>query len=328
MAGPNTNTSGEWFEANENSAPNSENKYSKLVKSYVGKKLNAQSQRLAFAKKIKSSSTIPDEILSEIEAHKGTNAEFAWLEINTSTISLSTLQWELWSFLVGVESKKLSLRSTFLQEYDISPQDYTKYISAKIESISKEEDLKKLLDSDISRDEFLKAIYKKWVPKRRLIVNILKGMNIEKKLSQLEGHLEREFMDTVAKMQRREKLETSDFMVLFESNIFSVSEKQKLIESFMPSISLADALVLWIIDTRTAEWLKKKALESSLDTWIFRGVNLDSYISAIQDSDLIISTQGLFSTAKSQEQLFDQNLFFEKYFSHILFSIWSINRNR
>jgi len=69
-------------------------------------------------------------------------------------------------------------------------------------------------------------------------------MNIEKKLSQLEGHLEREFMDTVAKMQRREKLETSDFMVLFESNIFSVSEKQKLIESFMPSISLADALVL------------------------------------------------------------------------------------
>jgi len=63
--------------------------------------------------------------------------------------------------LVGVESKKLSLRSTFLQEYDISPQDYTKYISAKIESISKEEDLKKLLDSDISRDEFLKAIYKK-----------------------------------------------------------------------------------------------------------------------------------------------------------------------
>ena len=75
-------------------------------------------------------------------------------------------------------------------------------------------------------------------------MNILKGMNIEKKLSQLEGHLEREFMDTVAKMQRREKLETSDFMVLFESNIFSVSEKQKLIESFMPSISLADALVL------------------------------------------------------------------------------------
>jgi len=69
-------------------------------------------------------------------------------------------------------------------------------------------------------------------------------MNIEKKLSQLEDHLEREFMDTVAKMQRREKLETSDFMVLFESNIFSVSEKQKLIESFMPSISLADALVL------------------------------------------------------------------------------------
>jgi len=47
------------------------------------------------------------------------------------------------------------LRSIFLQEYDISPSDYTKYISQSVEDIYSEDELQKLLDSDEVRDDFL-----------------------------------------------------------------------------------------------------------------------------------------------------------------------------
>jgi hypothetical protein len=77
-------------------------------------------------------------------------------------------------------------------------------------------------------------------------------------------------METVSKFQRREQLEISDIMNLFESDIMTVSEKQRILETFMPSISIADARKLNIISQNDANTIKKRALEASLDTGLFK----------------------------------------------------------
>jgi hypothetical protein len=104
-------------------------------------------------------------------------------------------------------------------------------------------------------------------------------MNIERRFEKLEPHLKQAFMNIVSKLQRREKLEIPDFMSLFESHILTALEKQKIIETFMPSISIADAVNLGILDVISSTAIKKQALEKSLDVGSFTKVNLDSYIS-------------------------------------------------
>lgn len=311
MTGVNSHDSGE--ENINISASDTTSKYDKLIKSYVWSKLSVKPERLSFAKKIQNTQSVPANILSEIEEYAGNSSEFSGTDINTDTVKINSLQREVWSFLVWIKSQQTSLRSIFLQEYDITAWEYTKYISGKVDDISSETELKTLLDSDILRDEFLHSIYKKSIPKRRLVSHILQDMKIQERYDTLEPHLKQEFIDTVAKFQRREALEISDIMPLFESDALNSKEKQRIIETFMPSISISEAIKLNVLGVKRANEIKKQALEGALDTSIFSRVNVDSYLSGINDDDLIISTQWLFESAKSQEKLFEQNFFFEKF---------------
>lgn len=315
MAGiNNSGWTGEGMEANVNANPNeSQNKYAKLIKWYVKERLNNTQERLWFAKYVTKANTISDDMLQEIEAYRASKTEFSGLDINTDSIKLWDIQRELWSFLAGIESQKATLRSTFLQEYDIDASEYTKNISWKIDNISSEIELQELQGSDIVRDEFLAKIYKKGSPKRRLVSHILQDMGIEKRYEDLEDHLQKEFMTMVWKFKRRENLEISDIMPLFETDIFSVKEKAKIIETFMPSISIADGIKLGIFTVMGANKIKKQALQNALDTGLFKWVNLDGYIHDIKNEELIVSTQGLFDSEESQEKLFEQNFFFEKF---------------
>ena len=286
-----------------------------LVKKYVASKLNKKSDRLAFTKSLKGQKKVPESIISEIGAFKtqSWNERFRDLEITSDSVSIEEIQrWISW-FLAEIYSKKVTLRTTFLEEYDISSTEYDKKISSGIEDIDSEEKLDVLQSSDVARDEFLAEIYKKQVPKRRLVVNALQDFNLEERYDKLEPHLKDEFIDTVQKFQRRQKLEISDIMSLFESNILTVAEKQQIIETFMPSMSLSDAKTLWIIDQKTWDKLKKDALEKALWISIFGWANLESYINDVDDSNLLISTKWVFASAQSQEQLFEQNLFFKKF---------------
>jgi hypothetical protein len=94
-------------------------------------------------------------------------------------------------------------------------------------------------------------------------------MKIGDRYEKLEPHLKQAFMDTVSKLQRREPLEIPDFMSLFESNVLTTDEKQRIIETFMPSISITDAMTLGLIDAKMANAIKLQALEGSFDSGFF-----------------------------------------------------------
>lgn len=314
MTGPNnTNSGDERVEANDNIAEANANKRSKIIRSYIWKKLTDKSQRLAFAKKIKKLDTTPNEVIQEIQQLKDANPEFAGIDITKDTIAIVDIKRELWGYLSGISSKITTLRSIFLQEYDISSQDYTKYILWPLQDISSEQELQDLLDADTSRDTFLATIYKKNKPKRKLVSNILQELDIEKRFEWLPPHEQQEFSSVIHKFKTRQSIEVYDIMALFESSILTIQEKQRIIETFMPIISVEDALQLWIIDQKWVIDFKKKALESSIDVGVFSGVDVENYIGSIDNKDMILSTQWLFASAKQQEKLFEQNFFFQKF---------------
>jgi len=68
------------------------------------------------------------------------------------------------------------------------------------------------------------------------------------------------------KMRRLEKIDRADVIFLFESNLLKEEEKQRLIEWFMPTITLQEALELKIIDTKSVRSTKKAALEQSIQS--------------------------------------------------------------
>ncbi len=312
MAGVNSKDTWESIEANDNYTPDN-NAYSKLLRSYVSQKLNKKSERLSFAKKINNSESIPDSVLKELEKYKETQTEFRSLEINNDTLKVSDLKRELWWFLTSVHTKKQTLRDTFLREYDINSVEYTKNISSKIHDVDSEQELENLISSDIARDDFLSGIYKTKTPKRRLITNALQDLDIEDRIDNLEEHFKPEFYDTLEKFKRRQKLEREDIMSLFETGIITPTEKQHIIETFMPSITLSDAQRLWLVNEKKIRETKKLALETSLGKWFFGSINMDQYIDGIDNKDLIISTKGIFEWEKTQEKLFEENFFFEKF---------------
>jgi hypothetical protein len=163
-----------------------------------------------------------------------------------------------------VHTKKQTLRDTFLREYDINSVEYTKNISSKVHDVDSEQELEKLISSDVARDDFLAEIYKKKTPKRRLITNALQDLNIEDRIDNLEEHFKPEFYNTLEKFKRREKLERADIMSLFETGIITTAEKQHIIETFMPSITLSDAQRLGLVNEKKIRETKKLALETSL----------------------------------------------------------------
>jgi len=69
-------------------------------------------------------------------------------------------------------------------------------------------------------------------------------MQIEKRFSRLPDHEQRAISIVNNKIKSRQKLDTADVMTLFESSIFTVDEKQKIIESYMPSMTVAQAIEL------------------------------------------------------------------------------------
>ncbi len=311
MTGP---TLSEWTDSNVNTSWNKNNVYSELVRSFVQYKLDKKEDRLSFAQSIDGLNDLNSDQLQEIKNFSWTDSRFSGLEISNDTLKISSFKKEIAHFLAWIRSKKISIRDSILAEFNITPQDYTTKISQKIDGINSESELEKLLNSEKERRKFIKTTYgNTQTPSVKIFSWLFHDMQIEKRFSRLPDHEQRAISSVNEKLKTRQKLDTADVMTIFESWIFSETEKQKIIESYMPSITVAQALELEIIDQQAAREIKKDALESSVETGLFgsTGIEIDTYISQISDDELLMSTQGLFSNANSQKQLFEKNFFYK-----------------
>lgn len=310
------NKNSETGEANVNAAPKKDNLYAQLIKKYVSKQLNQKDSRLTFVKDIDGASTLSSDRLDDIKSFAQSNNDFMWLEITADTISLASLKRESASFLAQVESKKAAIKAAFTSSYKMDSADYTKYLSWAIDNVSTESELSELLDSEKLRHELVLAHFPKGkIPNRNIFSGFLHNFNIESRLEKAPEHQQIAFAHVVEKVRTRNKLDISDAITIFEGDIFSPKEKQLIIESYIPTISIKDALDLEVINGKQAHAIKKKTLESALDMWILGGVDVDNYVGEIQDSEVFISTEWLFASLSSQEKVLEKNIFYKKFVS-------------
>jgi hypothetical protein len=130
---------------------------------------------------------------------------------------------------------------------------------------------------------------------------------------------------TVKKMQRGQKIGVDDVWELFESGVFSVSEKQRLLETFVPTLSLKQALDLGCISTREVKSFKKKLLKKTIDDSIlFSESEFDSYVDQIDDEEVPFSTNGIFAKKENQDTFIDSNFFVNDFVSQYNAMISSI----
>jgi len=315
MTGP---TLGESGEDKVNKPINKNNSYAELVSSYVKNRLNKKEDRLTFAKSIDWVNDFTPDQIQDIKNFSGTDSRFSGLEISNDTLQVSSFKKEIAHFLAWIRSKKIAIQDSFLQEFDIDTKKYSSKIAPKVESIERESELELLLKSEKERKKFINTVYgSTHTPNVKLFSWVLQDMQIEKRFSRLPDHEQRAISIVNNKIKSRQKLDTADVMTLFESSIFTVDEKQKIIESYMPSMTVAQAIELWIIDNQAAKSIKKSALETSVETGLFgtTGIDVESYISQISDEELLMSTQWLLSHASSQEQLFEKNFFYDLFAS-------------
>jgi hypothetical protein len=61
--------------------------------------------------------------------------------------------------LAGIQSKKISIQDSVLQEFDIDSKKYKSKIAPKIDAIEKESELELLLKSEKERKKFIKTIF-------------------------------------------------------------------------------------------------------------------------------------------------------------------------
>jgi endonuclease/exonuclease/phosphatase (EEP) superfamily protein YafD len=82
------------------------------------------------------------------------------------------------------------------------------------------------------------------VPEIKLFSGVFDDMNVDKKIKTLPDYQQRAMQSVFAKVSSRQKLDIADVMTIFESSVFSTTEKQKIIESYMPSMTVAQAIDL------------------------------------------------------------------------------------
>ena len=289
---------------------NQQNLYTRLVQKFVGEKLKNKSERFPFAKKISQETSISPETLEEIKKFAGKNPEFDGLEINEQKIQIPALQREVGVYIKNIQKKNMQLREIFLREYTISPSQYDDILHPEIEALESEVELNNLLASSQARKKFLQKKNPKNTPVLRDIFAFLAGFNLEQKYNNLPEGKKEGFYMTVKKMQRAEKISAEDVWELFESWAFSPSEKQKLIENFIPSMSLKKAVDIWLFSADGAKSLKKKLLKKTIDDSLFSTESeFDFYVDQIDESDVFFSTVGVFERKEAQDKLIDTNFF-------------------
>ena len=313
MTGVNTGNTREISSESANKKFTTQEKNQRLLRAYVWKKLENTDQRLSFAQEIGNTPKLTEKFIEEIRNFQEWKSEFQGASIDENTFSAQDIHREIWQYLVGIESQKMTLRKTILQEYDISPHEYDQSLSPSINAITKEKDIQSLCASSEKREAYITNTCKKKTPKRKLVSKVLKDLDIEKRFDRLEPHLQTAFQDNLRKMRWRERFELEDIMVFFESKILTTKEKQGVIEACMPDISLDDILQLKLWDISVIRQVKRQLLEYTFWDRNLDGIHIDNYIDEIDNKKVFVSTKGIFENAEDQEKLFEKNFFFEKF---------------
>lgn len=204
---------------------------------------------------------------------------YEWVKIEDITLwdLKSSLSWDY----ISLKSKRDNLKMILDSEFDLSDKVNNKNID---DSISKLTDAKlyNILKSSSNRKEFILWFNSDINEKEKDLADFLKFDTKDLSVDAIK------VIDRVqSKFIKWTKINSSDISDLLNELEFSIENKRKIINSFIPTITLDDAIKWWLKDRE--EWNNYK--KTLLKTYWVEEKDFDKCLSSMKDEDIILSTK-------------------------------------
>ena len=304
-----------WDENAETPESTRENQESaqRKKRSFIRKFVDFQTNKpdwwwVEFINKIWKAGSMNNWLKKELKKYTQWISEFEGIDLGD--IKYSDLLSEVTKETVILNNKRQELRKKILLSYDISPSKYTDLVEREVEKIEKW-DLQDYIDSDALQASKLEEIFWKKVDKKNVLDHLSK-FNLEEKYPKLSDDNKDILAHFLDKLEKWYKFSVADIQGLFRnpglfwSPIFNDDEKIEFVNTFIPTITLAEALKLKLLSKSEAKKFKISAIQQWLEAngnLDFSEINVKRITSNFTNEDFVVPTSELVKTWKQALKL-------------------------
>lgn len=283
----------------------------KFIKEF-SKTFLAWKDKTLFINEIIKSENITDSkiIKRKLELFQAKSDDVEIKNFDLSKINIFDLKRLVWKDYLKLKNSRLSLRELTLKEFCISSKEFDNNLSEEIYKLSISE-IEKLLNSETELSKFInEKIWFELEKREDLFPFNFLWYDDSQKLHILNNlspqNLRREVVNILNDMSNWRIID-SDIKTLFQTNLFTLDQKQLLIKTYIPNVDLQKLVNFWIYTQDEAENKKKLILEELTKDNGFYIAELEDSLSL---SDIKISTNDINLTEESIFSL-SQNIWFK-----------------
>jgi len=282
-------------ESAENKKTKTVDNKDKFLKDFCEKQMKDESNKINFLDSIFNAKTISWELKKALEEelswgktissilddkwNKSVIDKYEWVKIDD--ISLSDLKSKLLWEYIPLKSKRDNLKMILESEFDLSDKNINKDIDYLINTL-KITDLVWLINLFSSRKSFIEWTNLNITEKEKNLADFLKFDTKD---------LDQDAIKAIDRVQSKfikwKNITSDDISLLFNELQLSNEDKRKLVHSFIPTITLEEA-VKWGIKTKEEADKYKNTL---LDIFWVDESDREKCFSSIKDKDIILSTK-------------------------------------
>jgi len=287
--------------------------FSQLINEYAKHKLKDKDTRSSYVQDLRAAWSITPEILADIQLFAGKNRKYDGLEIIPEKLNYHALVRETAAFYITLSNNKRAVKDIYLSEYDVNDSLLSTRIDSKLTQLT-DQQVEDLLKNEKNRRLFLQDSFWWTLPPEKSIASFLKDLHLEEKYNLIDEEHKIEFYQIVEKIQSWWTIEDIDLETLFESNIYSEKEKERLLNKLVPSISLEQAKRYGIMTDAQATDLKVQHIkENDNSRNKLSDTDIDDIVDQIQDKDIVISTSLFTNNKQNRNTLIDNSEIFRDF---------------
>lgn len=235
------------------------------------------------------------EIWNQLERYYAIHQKEYW-DINIRDINMHNLRNIVASDFLKLEHSRNNFKKKVLRDFDIDEKEYEAkvYVKWDIANLS-ERELSSFNSSDSRLTKYLNTDKKLNLEKRKnfKIFSNLKEKEILNRLKWKSQEEKKEIYDILWKCNNSLNLNDTDIRILFEKNFLKKEEKEEFISTFIPFITLAKAVEIWLLTRQEAEDNKREILTNVLRNKNVNISQLDELSSYLSISDVEVETKNL-----------------------------------
>ncbi len=232
------------------------------------KKILDSWDKMNFINEVISKNSISDSELlkAKLEEFKSYSNDRDINNFNISELTIYDLKKIVWKDFLKLNNFRNQLKTKIVWNYMISDKDYLDIFKWRIDNLN-ENQLNNFINSEKQLDIFVNSVFWSSVLKRKDLfpINFLNLSESDKqaRYDRLNDN-EKKLVIWIVKDINNWRFVETDIRLLFSTNFLEKSEKEILIKTFIPNISLQKALDFWIINEEKADSIKTKVIDKIL----------------------------------------------------------------